>query len=126
MLDGLNRKIDDAQRRKDHETAQELMSELFFERDLIDAQIFALQTRRLRTLADKYLIPVPEFDADSGAWVESRVTGRWHLSPETAMKLRKEIDEEQRRIRDRWIAWFTAATGVLGAATGLASVLMMD
>ena len=46
----------------------------------MDDKILTLQSRHLAKKADKYLLPRPPFNKESGDWEESDVTGRWGLT----------------------------------------------
>jgi len=80
-------------------------------------------SRRVKDQAEHYLIPIPKFNKDSPDWIESRIDGRYALSPEAVAKLRSAIRAERRERYEHAFRWLAALTGVIGALTGLAAVL---
>jgi hypothetical protein len=104
------------------------LERLFFEErmkiETIDAEIHHLTTQRLIEIADKYLVPHPEFDSKSGAWIQSDVSGRWHLTLETMAELRAAVRQERKERSESWRMWLAALTGLVGALIGLASLLL--
>jgi hypothetical protein len=92
----------------------------------IQDEIAELQTRRLFRRAEKYLVPTPEFDRDGPNWSQSQMTGEWHLTRVGLAALRAAIRQEQKERREAVqgrLIWISMLTGLIGALTGLASVL---
>jgi hypothetical protein len=91
----------------------------------------ALFTAELMTKARRYRIPGPPSRDETGQttpyWTQSHRTGSWHLTPEGIRVLRDAIRIEEGWRRDKrvqLVIWITALTGLIGAITGLVSVLM--
>ena len=70
--------------------------------NLIDDDIAKLQTRYLFRQAEKYLIPKPEFNTESGDWEESRIDGRFHLTPNAMLELKAAVRKEKKERREHW------------------------
>jgi len=104
------------------------LDRLFFEErmetQIVDAEIYHLLTQRLIQLADRHLIPRPEFRSEGGAWIQSSVTGRWHLTVEAIAELRGAIRRERKERSENWRMWLASLTGLVGALIGLASLLL--
>ena len=104
------------------------LERLFFEErmevEITDAEIQHLVTQRLLRIADRNLIPRPEFKSEGGAWTQSSVTGRWHLTIEAVAELRAAIRRERKERSDNLRMWLAAVTGLVGTLIGLASLLL--
>jgi hypothetical protein len=117
-------KIKAAEKAREWERHQQLIGELFMERDLIEDELFTIMSRRVRELAERYLIPVPDYQDDSPDWVKSRIDDRVRLSEHAIARLRSKIRGEQRERHDQVLRWLAALTGVIGALTGLIAVIL--
>src|SRR3989442_741180 len=77
------------------EKSQLELDRLFLEErmklQIVDAEIYELLTQRLIQIADRNLIPRPEFRSEGGAWIQSSVDRRWHLTIEAMAELRSAI-----------------------------------
>lgn len=111
-----------AEKKKDQEEIAGIDAFAMHEVDTIDDEIEALESRYLTESAGRLLLPTPEFDPGSSAWVESSVTGRFRLSRAVMMQLRSAIRKERKERREGVILWITALTGIIGALTGLVAV----
>jgi len=117
------KKIQTAKASKDPERdVDSLRYDEYAEMTVIDDEVAGLVTDRLVFLAQENLIPLPPFDPAAGAWVESVVTGRRHLSAAAAMDLRATIRKEQRERSELAFRWLAALTGIIGALIGLTSL----
>ena len=123
VKDEFEEALEKAEQANDREERAKLVGKWFFDCDCFNDEIFSLQTRYLCELADRYLIPTPKFSEKSNAWVESKVSGQWYLSPKAIVKLRTEIHDERKRRRDTWMPWVLMTIGLMSAATGLIAVL---
>ena len=92
-------------------------------KDYVDDLIWRLQMQYLSQQAEKYLLPRPKFNQDSGEWIESDVTGHWRLSQNALVKLRTAIRKEQKERREHWKTWIPLLTGLVGALIGLVALL---
>lgn len=72
----------------------------------------------LRDQAQRYLVPIPEFDPHKGIWEQSDFDGRWRLVPTEQAKLRSAIRQEKRERWEEWTRW----TPLLSSITGLGGV----
>ncbi len=126
LLQALKRQLDDeytpkfaaARAQGDWDTDNKLFLEWRMIADEMEGDIGQLQTARLKEIAERLLIPVPDFDGNSGQWVESQPSGRWHLSPEASHELRAAIRREQKERRDVWLPYVAAggaAVSIIGA-----------
>lgn len=93
-----------------------------FESDLMDDEIESLASRYLIQLAQRLLLPIPEYSRDTNAWKQSRLTGRIRLTRSSMAALRSRIRTERKERRESAMLWIAALTGVLGALTGLLAV----
>jgi hypothetical protein len=115
--------------------ASKLLVESTAEELKIQDQIAALKTRHLLELADKYDIPAPPDWVKGISFSNEPVLGpEWRrstfvpntifLEPEQRFKLLKVIRAERQERRDRWIWWIPLTFGLIGAATGLVSIIL--
>jgi hypothetical protein len=82
--------------------------------------IGALQHRYLVEEAQRHLVPLPDFDdSKDGVWEESRVNGRWRLSPSALTKLRSAIRTEQKEAFEYWSRWFAIVVPVLSLVVAI-------
>lgn len=119
----IDSQISAAKKQRDYEKAQQLISELFFEKDQFDEEINSLVTHHLLREAGAYMLPVPS-TADEEMWQESSFTGKKYLTPAGIMQLRTLIRGEKRHQREALAFWITSAVGVLGAITGVIGVIV--
>jgi hypothetical protein len=94
-----------------------------FEHLLADDEMIRLTSSYYLRLANRMLIPTPEFKTEGGAWMESQQTGLYHLTPQALHELRATIRAEQKARREEWTVWFVLATGVIGALSGLIAII---
>jgi hypothetical protein len=72
--------------------------------------------------ANRLRIPVPPFQDDGGAWMESSISHGWYLTPDAIYALRAEIRAERKARRDEWLAWIpllALAVSIISALTAL-------
>jgi hypothetical protein len=82
--------------------------------------IGALQHRYLVEEARRHLVPLLDFDdSKDGVWEESRVDGRWRLTPPALTKLRSAIRAEQKEVFEYWSRWFTIIVPVLSLVVAI-------
>jgi hypothetical protein len=87
--------------KKSHEELDDIGREEMMETELIDSELYHLLTQRLLQIAEDNLLPKSEFKTEGGAWEQSHVTGRWHLTMEAIAQLRSDIRKES--VKDRKI-----------------------
>jgi hypothetical protein len=107
---------------KGHDSIEKIESMARFELNLQDDEIEKLRTRHLITKARGLLIPIPPHDAP-GAWEESEIDRRWHLTADAQRALIVAIRAEQRDRSEIARLWLTGLTGLVGALSGLAALL---
>lgn len=97
--------------------------------EIHDSRLARIQQKWIRK-AEKLMIPVPPqntekiFRDDDENWEYSRPTNEILLKSHAMIKLRSEVRREQKERRDVYSYWITIIVGLVGALTGLASVLM--
>jgi hypothetical protein len=109
--------------KKPHEEINGLIHEQMMETEITEAKLYHLLTQRLLQIAAHHLVPRPEFKTEGGAWVQSPVTGRWHLTVEAISELRAAIRKEKKESSEHWRMWPAALTGIIGALIGLVSLV---
>jgi hypothetical protein len=108
------------------ETLSDIIQDEMSERDLIFDQIALLQTQRLLEQAQHYLVPIPSNEIQGNIvqhWVQSKISGRFWLTPKSMVDLRALIRAEQKDRWDFWSRWVPIVFGLIGATTGLVSML---
>ena len=108
-------------------TAQELYDlghEHHFEHRLAEDEMIRLTSSYYVRLANRMLIPIPEFKTEGGAWTESQQRpGLYHLTPQALHDLRATIRAERKARREEWTIWLAGFTGVIGAISGLIAII---
>lgn len=127
---GYAEEIGTALRSKDYEAVSKAESWRRHELDLQDEEEDAYLTRRLLSAAHRLRVPIPrstDHDGETSAhWYRGSQTGGHYLSDLGIKALREEIRLEQKsrhEIGARYVIWITAATGLVGAATGFIAIL---
>lgn len=103
---------------------QRLNEEQIYETQVVHDKIARLQTVFLRNEAERYLLPVPEFnDGDDGAWELAATAAHYQLKPDAIAELRSAIRKEKKERRENWQSWAALAIGFVGAMIGLVAAL---
>jgi hypothetical protein len=92
----------------------------------IDTDPFSVVIRLWRKSTPTPFLFEPEFKTkdQGGVWCESEIKSRhYYLSPEGLYQLRSAIRQEQRERRDSASAWIGWSIGLIGALTGLVSMI---
>jgi hypothetical protein len=123
------RDIAAARKTKDRERIESLERDRQFELEVYDEEDDAYITERLVKEARRLRVPVPhrfnEDGTESEHWEQGRYFGRAYLTRRGISALREEIRKERKarhEARSHWIAWLSAVTGIVGAATGFIAV----
>ena len=116
-----DKKIADARATKNRDGAEQLISEMFMEFDLADDEINKLRTLILMRGARRYLLPTPSEKDD---WEDSKIDGRRFLTQQAQRALIVAIRAETKQRAELFGLRVAGLTGVIGALTGLAAVLM--
>lgn len=102
---------------------EELRFEIGSELTPVSEKINALKTRRFRQIANRLMVPLPE-SKDKELWEYLPYIGGRALTDKGFWELKKFIRQEKRERREGFVVWLAASTGIIGALTGLAAVLM--
>lgn len=111
-----------ARRARDWNKLQELEQAEWFEVSLLDEQIDYLVSQRLLSRAEREIVAVPADGEDF--WEKGHQTGRRYLSRKGIIELRRELRNEASERSSLVLAWGGWATGLIGAITGLAAVVL--
>jgi hypothetical protein len=127
-IDSISRAHDKAQReaRARGATADELHElghKYHFEHRLAADEVIRLTSAYYVRMANRMLIPVPEFKTEGGAWMESQETGLYHLTPHALHELRAAIRTEKKARREEWTIWLALLIGAIGALSGLIAII---
>ncbi|MCX5635356.1 MAG: hypothetical protein NTW55_05930 [Planctomycetota bacterium] len=101
---------------------EELDSEEYSEVIPILGEIATIKTQRFCQIANRLMIPLPDIQ-DKELWEDNPYVRTRTLSAKGFSELRKSIRQEKKEIREGFVVWLAALTGVIGAITGLAAVL---
>lgn len=125
LLGAIDKAIKAARREGDTDEEQSLVADYFHVQDEAEDAILLLRSRYLHQLADRYLISIPPLNDDE-SWTKSEIhPRRVYLSAKGAATVHSLIREEQKHLRearDAWLPWLGAATGFIGALTGLIAI----
>lgn len=125
-------RIAQAKEQRDRELAERLWGEWRGQVDCLTEEMDSIRSDRLVKKARKLDLAVPpspygtRMERDE-YWERGVMTGLWYLTTAGINKLRTDIRAEQRarqKMHAHWIAWIAALTGVIGALTGLFSILL--
>ena len=115
------RLIREADRKNDEEASRILYGEWQADREQEQYEVDKLQTIYSRKLAAKYRVPEPP-DGEV-FWKRYSYRGGVHLTVAGIDFIEARVYEKWKRRWEFWLLFATAATGVIGAATGLFAVL---
>jgi hypothetical protein len=87
------------------------------------AEIDTLKTQRFCRTANRLMVPSPDWQ-DKELWEELRYGRGKVLTCKGIWELKKLIRQERRERREAFLVWLAALTGIVGALTGLAAVLI--
>lgn len=109
--------LTEAEKTKNREERETLMSQWGFERDLVLDPVHARKAERLFAKARRCGITLPpqpsSYEAESEAWWLSNVVG-WLPSDELEQRLRREIRDEKRASYDESRKTLTLAFAIIG------------
>jgi hypothetical protein len=111
--------VTEAEKTKNRDERERLMSEWGFERDLVLHPVHARKAERLAAKARRYGITLPpqptSYEEDeSEDWWLSNVAG-WLPSSELEQRLRREIRDEERASYDEFRKWATLIFAIVGS-----------
>jgi len=118
--------IAEAERQKNLEERDRLLSEWSIESDLVLHPIYGRKSERLTAKARKYGITVPpqpaSYSEDSEDWYLSNAYGFWFPSRKLEQRLQREIRDEQRASNDELRKWATLAFAIVGSILAFVSI----
>ncbi|MHA7882763.1 hypothetical protein [Nitratireductor rhodophyticola] len=94
-----------------------------WEMELVRDEISVLVTRYLIARADKMFLPHPQYGQGKDFWANSRQLGTQYLTPKGITEIRNTIRTERADASSYWVTLLSAATGLVGALTGLVAIL---
>lgn len=112
----------EARARRDWDAVQEAEQSEWFEVSLLDEEIDYLVSQRLLNRAERVIVAVPPDGEEF--WEKGHQTGRRYLTRRGIIELRASLRKEASERSSLLLAWGGWATGLIGALTGLAAVLM--
>ncbi len=94
-----------------------------FEIDDTAEVISELRTQQLLRKAKKYDLIIPDH-GDERFWTQGGIYGEWLLTPRGRNHLRANVIQAQKDWRDGLTWWVPLVFGLIGALTGLTSILL--
>jgi hypothetical protein len=85
-------------------------------------EIDALTTRRFRQIANRLMVPLPDYE-DKQLWQDRYYRRGKNLTSKGIWELKKLIRQEKRERREGFVVLLATLTGIIGAITGLLAVL---
>lgn len=101
---------------------EQLLAEESSEVSPVLEQIDALKTARFFQIANRLMVPLPDYN-DKESWEHRHYDRGRVLTSKGFWDLKKLIRQEKRERREGFIIWIAALTGIIGACTGLAAVI---
>jgi hypothetical protein len=87
-------------------------------------EINSLISGRFCQIANKLLVPLPDYNDKEGYWTQYQPDGWYYLTVKGIWELKKLIRKEKKERRDGFIIWISTLTGIIGATTGLVAVMV--
>jgi hypothetical protein len=110
----------------DDEEIKQLNYEERYKVGIVDEQIYQVHFEWITAQAERLSISIPDHQQNREHWEVASLTGRWRLRREalrTLLTAIREVQKERRQAMQAKLIWVSAATGMVGALTGLMSVL---
>ena len=85
-------------------------------------KIEALKTRRFLQIANRLMIPLPEYK-DKELWKDLHYVQGRALTDKGFWELKKFIRQERRERRERFVMWVPALTGIIGAIAAVIAAM---
>jgi hypothetical protein len=93
---------------------------------IVDEQIYQVHFERITAQAERLSISILDHQQNREHWEVAPLSGRWRLRREALHNLLtaiREVQKERQQAMQAKLIWVTAVTGMVGALTGLMSVL---
>lgn len=120
-----SKRIAEAKKQKADRDAQEIIyGEWSDARTETEGKIAFAASQYWRELADRHVIPVPDFDVNDGKWQRNPMTGLWSLSVAEIAKLRSTVRQEQKESRERWQVVLSLLIGLGGILVAMLSLAL--
>ena len=81
------------------------------------------ESRNLIHLASRLHVPIPPRSQEQ-MWEQSHEDGRWYLSDKGIFQVRTLVRQEEKALREAYLAWVLPLTGLIGAITGLGAIIL--
>ena len=110
----------------DDEEIKQLNYEERYNVGIVDEQIYQLHFERITAQAERLSISILDHQQNREHWEVAPLSGRWRLRREALHNLLtaiREVQKERQQAMQAKLIWVTAVTGMVGALTGLMSVL---
>lgn len=120
VTDGYHVELDKA---SDWDHEQMIAGDMWNDLETIRDEVRSRQHGYITKQADRLLLPLPPFDAESGDWVRSDSDHAWTLSPEVLARLGREVRQERRERLELVFLWPSSVLGLVGGIAGIASAI---
>lgn len=110
----------------DDEEIKQLNHEERYNVGIVDEQIYQVHFERITAQAERLSISILDHQQNREHWEVAPLSGRWRLRREALHNLLtaiREVQKERQQAMQAKLIWVTAVTGMVGALTGLMSVL---
>ena len=109
---------------KSRDDIMSLESQAWFEEQMVNEEISIIVTDYLIRRAKQHFMPIPSRD-ETSMWEQcNKISNRYVLTDTGIFKLRSDMRLEQKERIDVLLTLLAAFTGIVGALTGLAAVLL--
>lgn len=116
--------ISRAKKSKDWHEAQSLQAEEYVERCILEEEISMTVTNHWKKKAQRRFVPIPSLE-DEDMWEKcEKASYEYVLTNRGISVLRSGLRTERKEQVELWLTVMAATTGVLGAITGFAAVVL--
>lgn len=100
-----------------------IKADAMFEEQMVDEEISIIVTNNLIRQANRHFVPIPPH-SEQNMWSQCNViSNRYVLTNDGITRLRSTLRSEQKERNEMWLTILAALTGIVGALTGLVSVM---
>lgn len=110
----------------DDDQIRQLNHEEQYELGIINEIIYQLYSQRIITQAERSFVRVPDLQDDREQWEVAKISRRWRLRRQALQDLLSGIRKAEKQRREAAqikLVWIAGVTGILGALTGLISLI---